>query len=177
MFHGTSANIYGLLIDPKKTFDSFLFKSDNLSTKKKVWQSQWAHVYSPSQTYTISCGPLWRLSHDSTRRPRLTKPFRDAGNAWWRWYRSVLGHCWRFSKEADATPMVNNTINTNLTSSFLIIREYLRRLSEPNVSNEVRDNASVILIGSTAGKYGEAGHVDYACSKSGKLTLSMSMFT
>ena len=85
---------------------------------------------------------------------------------------------------SDDVPLVsmsldqwNNTINTNLTSSFLIIREYLRRLSEPNVSNEVRDNASVILIGSTAGKYGEAGHVDYACSKSGKLTLSMSMFT
>lgn len=61
----------------------------------------------------------------------------------------------------------NNTISTNLTSSFLVIREYLRRLSGSNVPEGVRDKASVILIGSTAGKYGEAGHVDYACSKSG----------
>ena len=61
----------------------------------------------------------------------------------------------------------NNTISTNLTSSFLVIREYLRRLSGSNVPEGVRGKASVILIGSTAGKYGEAGHVDYACSKSG----------
>ena len=62
----------------------------------------------------------------------------------------------------------NNTISTNLTSSFLVVREYLRRLENPAVSDVQREKAAIILIGSTAGKYGEAGHADYASSKSGK---------
>ena len=63
----------------------------------------------------------------------------------------------------------NKTISTNLTASFLIVREFLRRLDKPNVSESIRDRASVIFIGSTAGKYGEAGHADYAASKSGMI--------
>ena len=62
----------------------------------------------------------------------------------------------------------NNTISTNLTSSFLVVREYLRRLENPAVSDVQREKAANILIGSTAGKYGEAGHADCASSKSGK---------
>ncbi|EIN05721.1 NAD dependent epimerase/dehydratase [Punctularia strigosozonata HHB-11173 SS5] len=54
----------------------------------------------------------------------------------------------------------NRTISANLTSSFLILREYLRTLDA--ASDEVKEQASVILIGSTAGKYGEAEHADYA---------------
>ncbi|THH05679.1 hypothetical protein EW145_g4622 [Phellinidium pouzarii] len=60
----------------------------------------------------------------------------------------------------------NKTIATNLTSSFLVIREFLRALDKPTVSAVERDKVAVILIGSTAGKYGEAGHADYAASKS-----------
>lgn len=58
----------------------------------------------------------------------------------------------------------NHIISTNLTSSFLVCREYLRGLvnAEPNV----KDKASIVLIGSTSGKYGEAGYADYAASKS-----------
>ncbi|KAI6011425.1 NAD(P)-binding protein [Pisolithus marmoratus] len=53
----------------------------------------------------------------------------------------------------------NHLISTNLTSSYLVCREYLRGLvdAEP----EVKDKASIVLIGSTAGKYGEAGYADY----------------
>lgn len=54
----------------------------------------------------------------------------------------------------------NRTMNSNLTSTFLILREYLRTLTAAN--EEIKDKASVILIGSTAGKYGEADHADYA---------------
>lgn len=61
----------------------------------------------------------------------------------------------------------NKTIAINLTSSFLVIREFLRALDRPTVSAAERDKAAVIFIGSTAGKYGEAGHADYAASKSG----------
>ncbi|KAG1762838.1 NAD-P-binding protein [Suillus occidentalis] len=43
----------------------------------------------------------------------------------------------------------NTTITTNLTSSFLVCREH-----------------AIVLIGSTAGKYGEANHADYAATKS-----------
>lgn len=62
----------------------------------------------------------------------------------------------------------NGTLQTNLTSSFLVCREYLKDLREPTVKDEVKEKASIVLVGSTAGKYGEAGHADYACSKSGE---------
>lgn len=45
-----------------------------------------------------------------------------------------------------------NTIDTNLTSSFIVAKEYLRRLE----GAVVKDNAAIVLIGSTAGKYGES---------------------
>lgn len=62
----------------------------------------------------------------------------------------------------------NNTIATNLTSSFLVVREFLRALEKPSVSDSQREKAAIVLIGSTAGKYGEADHADYASSKSGE---------
>jgi NAD(P)-dependent dehydrogenase (short-subunit alcohol dehydrogenase family) len=61
----------------------------------------------------------------------------------------------------------NGTLQTNLTSSFLVCREYLKCLREPKVTQELKEKASIVLIGSTAGKYGEAGNADYAASKSG----------
>lgn len=58
----------------------------------------------------------------------------------------------------------NHTISTNLTSSFLVCREYLKHLK--NATPEAKEKAAIVLIGSTAGKYGEAGHADYAATKS-----------
>ncbi|KAF5353513.1 hypothetical protein D9756_007886 [Leucocoprinus leucothites] len=66
------------------------------------------------------------------------------------------------------------TIDTNLTSSFITAKEYMWRLEL--AAAVVKDNASIIMIGSAAGKYGEAGHADYASSKSAMmygLTLSL----
>jgi len=57
-----------------------------------------------------------------------------------------------------------NTIDTNLTAAFLVSREYLRQLE--SASEELKAKASIVFVGSTAGKYGEAGHADYAASKS-----------
>ncbi|KAF8958584.1 NAD(P)-binding protein [Flammula alnicola] len=66
------------------------------------------------------------------------------------------------------------TMDANLTSSFLVAREYLRELK--NVSGNLKEEASIVLIGSTAGKYGEAGHADYAASKSAMMYgLTMSL--
>ncbi len=60
-----------------------------------------------------------------------------------------------------------STMDTNLTSSFLVAREYLRNLD--GATDKDKENAAIVFIGSTAGKYGEAGHADYASSKSGEL--------
>jgi len=57
------------------------------------------------------------------------------------------------------------TIDTNLTSSFLVTREYLKQLKTASLDS--KEKAAIIFIGSTAGKYGEGGHADYAASKSG----------
>ena len=46
-----------------------------------------------------------------------------------------------------------STIDTNLTSSFLVSREYLRNL-EP-ISDALKAYASIVFIGSTAGKFGK----------------------
>lgn len=64
----------------------------------------------------------------------------------------------------------NRTINANLTSSFLVVREYLKGLeSLGEDGKDLKDKAAIVLVGSTAGKYGEAGHADYSVTKSGKL--------
>lgn len=44
-----------------------------------------------------------------------------------------------------------------------LCREFLRRLR--GLSPPLLDTVSITFIGSTAGKFGEAGHADYACSK------------
>ena len=57
----------------------------------------------------------------------------------------------------------------NLTSSFLTARAFLREV-------ERNGHGSLVLIGSTAGIVGEAGHADYAAAKSavlGGLLLSL----
>jgi 3-oxoacyl-[acyl-carrier protein] reductase len=51
-----------------------------------------------------------------------------------------------------------NTVDQVLTTAFLSLREFLRI-----VARQKRGNA--VLIASTAGIFGEAGHADYACAK------------
>ncbi|KAJ7112487.1 NAD-P-binding protein [Mycena epipterygia] len=66
------------------------------------------------------------------------------------------------------------TLDTNLTSPFLVAREFLRQL-EPT-SDAVKSKASILFVGSAAGKYGDAGHADCAATKSALmygLTLSL----
>jgi 3-oxoacyl-[acyl-carrier protein] reductase len=52
------------------------------------------------------------------------------------------------------------TLRTNLTATFLTAREFLRGVAS-------RGHGSLVLVGSTAGLFGEAGHADYAAAKSG----------
>jgi len=52
----------------------------------------------------------------------------------------------------------NNTIATNLSLTFNTAREFLKHASKTK-------KGSLVLVGSTAGIYGEAGHSDYAAAK------------
>jgi 3-oxoacyl-[acyl-carrier protein] reductase len=51
------------------------------------------------------------------------------------------------------------TLDANLTASFLTARGFLRGVAE-------QGHGSLVLVGSTAGIFGEAGHADYAAAKS-----------
>ncbi|KAF7314573.1 hypothetical protein MKEN_00930700 [Mycena kentingensis (nom. inval.)] len=67
------------------------------------------------------------------------------------------------------------TLDTNLTGAFLVARELLKSLKAVEDA-KVKEKASIVFVGSTAGKYGEADHADYAASKSALmygLTLSL----
>lgn len=59
------------------------------------------------------------------------------------------------------------TLDANLTTTFLTARGFLRQL---------QGDGALVLVGSTAGSFGEAGHADYAAAKSailGGLLLSL----
>jgi 3-oxoacyl-[acyl-carrier protein] reductase len=59
------------------------------------------------------------------------------------------------------------TVDANLTATFLTARGFLRQLD---------GDGALVLVGSTAGLFGEAGHADYAAAKSavlGGLLLSL----
>ena len=58
------------------------------------------------------------------------------------------------------------TLDVNLTSYFLYTREWCRQLKRLKPTTDIDNlNASLIIIGSTAGKFGEANHIDYATGK------------
>jgi len=54
------------------------------------------------------------------------------------------------------------TIRANLTVTFLTARSFLREVARSG-------HGSLVLVGSTAGVFGEQGHADYAAAKSGIL--------
>ena len=61
------------------------------------------------------------------------------------------------------------TLRENLTATFLTARAFLARPRRPA-------RAPLVLVGSTAGRFGEAGHADYAAAKAaiqGGLLLSL----
>jgi 3-oxoacyl-[acyl-carrier protein] reductase len=52
------------------------------------------------------------------------------------------------------------TLEADLDSAFLTCRGFMRHLAD-----RPRDDASIVLVGSTAAIFGEAGHSDYAAAK------------
>ena len=49
-------------------------------------------------------------------------------------------------------------MRANLTATFLTARGFLREVAR-------NGHGSLVLVGSTAGRFGEAGHADYAAAK------------
>jgi 3-oxoacyl-[acyl-carrier protein] reductase len=56
-----------------------------------------------------------------------------------------------------------NTMATNLTVTFLTVRGFLRHVAGTGTG-------SLVMVGSTAGLFGEAGHADYAAAKGAVIT-------
>ena len=54
------------------------------------------------------------------------------------------------------------TLDMDLTSAFLCLREFFRGIRRSSL-----EAPAAVLVGSTAGIFGEAGHADYAAAKSG----------
>jgi 3-oxoacyl-[acyl-carrier protein] reductase len=61
-----------------------------------------------------------------------------------------------------------STLRSNLTATFLTARGFLRVVARTG-------HGSLVLIGSTAGLFGEAGHADYAAAKAGLVGLLSSL--
>jgi 3-oxoacyl-[acyl-carrier protein] reductase len=60
------------------------------------------------------------------------------------------------------------TLRANLTASFLTARGFLRSVAE-------QEHGSLVLVGSTAAIFGEAGHADYAAAKAALVGLMLSL--
>lgn len=69
---------------------------------------------------------------------------------------------------------VRDTIEVNLLGSMWTARAFLASLARngPRVDG---DGASLVLIGSTAGRFGERFHADYAAAKAGLVGLALSL--
>jgi NAD(P)-dependent dehydrogenase (short-subunit alcohol dehydrogenase family) len=62
------------------------------------------------------------------------------------------------------------TISVNLTGVFLCAKHFFA-----NLKTYPGDDASLVLVGSTAGEFGEAWHCDYSASKAGLKGLLMTL--
>ena len=69
---------------------------------------------------------------------------------------------------------VREVLEVNLLGAIWTARAFVRALAQDGPRADGR-GASVCLIGSTAGRFGEAGHLEYAVSKSGLYGLMRSL--
>jgi len=86
----------------------------------------------------------------------------------------VANHAIYLSKHAEVVDMElkqwKKVMDVNLTGTFLFVREYLRQLRTAvkglSEKEKLNYNAAIVIVASTAGKYGELGHADYSATKS-----------
>ena len=121
------------------------------------------HEFGPDRIHTLQA--------DLTREEDVGKLFADASAASFGVVQvAVINHAYYEARDVPLAQMSlvqwESTFRTNVTSSFLVAREYLRGLG--HASADEKEKAAIVLVGSTAGKLGEAGHADYAATKSGE---------
>ena len=97
------------------------------------------------------------LAADLTDEAQVDRLFREAGGV--HHCAAVAGVWPRDDVPVWELPLERwrATLDANLTATFLTARGFLRQLS---------GDGSLVLVGSTAGVFGEAGHADYAAAKS-----------
>ena len=99
------------------------------------------------------------LQADLTEEAEVDRLFREAGPV--DVCAAVAGAWPRDDVPVWELPLARweETLRANLTATFLTARSFLRSVRETG-------HGSLVLVGSTAGLFGEAGHADYAAAKS-----------
>ncbi len=119
-------------------------------------------------------GDYCLLQADLSSEIQTSELFQECINTYGRIDRLVVNHGIWPEQFIPAHEMLleqfDKTLMINLRSAFICSKYFLKNLD--NFSN---DSASIVYIGSTAGVFGEAGHADYAISKSGLIGLMLSL--
>jgi 3-oxoacyl-[acyl-carrier protein] reductase len=75
---------------------------------------------------------------------------------------------------ALSEPRVREVVETNLLGVLWTARAFLAALARTGPRVDGR-GASIVLVGSTAGRFGERGHVDYAATKGALRAVTLSL--
>ncbi|GJE92999.1 SDR family oxidoreductase [Phanerochaete sordida] len=126
----------------------------------------------------FSAANVQSVQADLTQESEVQRMFDAASGAFGPVQVVIVNHGYWPPEDVPVARMTlaqwNATIATDLTSTFLVLRAFLRGLERASAA--ARDSAAIVMIGSTAGKFGEAGHADYAASKSAMMYgLTMSL--
>jgi 3-oxoacyl-[acyl-carrier protein] reductase len=138
----------------------------------RAFAAEGAHVvvhYNRGRERAEAVGVGQLVQADLTREDEVARMFAEAGDL--DVCAAVAGVWPREDVPVWELPLSRweDTLRANLTISFLTARGFLRRV-------ERSGHGSLVLVGSTAGLVGEAGHSDYAAAKSailGGLLLSL----
>ena len=108
---------------------------------------------------------LLLIKGDLAKEADIVKFFQDAIDKFGR-IDCLVANAGIWSPESTLTDKMSldqweKTLRINLTGVFLCVREFFR-----NLQKFQEETASIVLIGSTSGMFGEAGYADYSTSKS-----------
>ena len=114
---------------------------------------------------------MQNVQADLTKEIEVAEMFQDATRTFGPVQVVIINHGYWPPDDVPVARMTldqwNATVATDLTSTFLVVRAYLNGLEFASAVEQ--DKAAIVMIGSTAGKFGEAGHADYAACKSGRM--------
>jgi len=136
----------------------------------RAFQAEGAEIvahYHRGRDRAVALGDVQPVGADLTKEDEVEQLFSEAGKLD---VCAAVAGVW----PSEDTPVWElslerwrQTLDANLTATFLTARGFLRQLT---------GDGALVLVGSTAGIFGEAGHADYAAAKSalmGGLLLSL----